>query len=394
MSQQVANRVSSANAPVGFPDVDIELASQAAEISVIVPTFNERQNVAEIVRRLEVCLAGSAWEVIFVDDDSTDGTADLVREMGRRNRRVRCVQRIGRRGLSSACVEGMMASSAPYLAVMDADCQHDESILPRMLDILKTGQADLVVGSRYTEGGGIGSWNSSRASMSRFATNMSRLVIKAELSDPMSGFFALRRDVLQSSVRKLSNIGFKILLDLVASSPQPLTVKEVPYEFRNRFAGESKLDSQAVWGYFMLLADKLVGHIVPVRFIAFALVGIVGVFAHFAILTTLFQGLALSFTTSQAVATGVAMTLNFLLNNALTYRDKRLRGWRLLGGWLSFTLVCSLGAFANVGIASYLFTMDTVWVVAALAGIIVGAVWNYAVTSLYTWSKPARSAQN
>ena len=230
--------------------------------------------------------------------------------------------------------------------------------------------------------------------MSRFATSISRAVIKCELSDPMSGFFALRRDVLQPAVRNLSNIGFKILLDLVASSPRPLRVLELPYEFRNRFAGESKLDSQAVWGYLMLLVDKLVGHIIPVRFIAFTLVGIVGVFAHFAILTLLFRGLSFSFPVGQAIATGVAMTSNFALNNALTYRDMRLRGWRWLGGWASFTLVCSLGAFANVGIASYLFTMDTVWVVAALAGILVGAVWNYAVTSIYTWNKPTRNARS
>jgi dolichol-phosphate mannosyltransferase len=352
MSYEISNPASSTMGSVGLWEADRAPEPKTAELSVIVPTFNERQNVSEIVRRLETALAGKSWEVIFVDDDSTDGTADLVRQIARRKGHVRCVQRIGRRGLSSACVEGMMSSSAPYLAIMDADCQHDEAILPMMLEILQANDADLVVGSRYTEGGGIGNWNSSRVFISRFATNISRTVIKCELSDPMSGFFVLRREVLHSSVRNLSTIGFKVLLDLVASSPRPLRVKEVPYQFRNRFAGESKLDSQVVWGHLMLLADKLVGHIVPVRFIAFALVGVFGVFAHFAILTLLFRGFSLSFAFSQALATGVAMTSNFALNNALTYRDMRLRGWRWLRGWASFTLVCSLGAFANVGIAS------------------------------------------
>lgn len=361
--------------------------AQAPEISVIVPTFNERENVPELVRRLETCLQGMSWEVIFVDDDSKDGTAERVREVSRLNPHVRCVQRIGRRGLSSACIEGMLASSAPYLAVMDGDCQHDETILPLMFKALKAGEADLVVGSRYTAGGGIGEWGAARARMSRFATHLSRTVVRHDISDPMSGFFALRRDVLELAVRRLSGMGFKILLDLMASSPKPLRVKEIAYEFRNRRAGVSKLDSQAMWGYLMLLTDKLIGHVVPVRFVAFALVGTVGMVVHFAVLASLFRGLSYPFTLSQGLAALVAMTSNFGLNNALTFRDLRLRGWRWLRGLASFILVCSLGTLANIGLASYLFTRQRVWVLAALAGIVVGSVWNYAVTGSLTWRK-------
>ncbi len=363
---------------------------QTVELTIVVPTFNERDNVLEVVQRLDSCLRGYAWEVMFVDDDSPDGTADRIREMARQDRRIRCIQRIGRRGLSSACTEGMMASSAQYLAVMDADCQHDETALPRMVELLKAGEADIVVGSRYVDGGGIGNWNASRAKMSRFATHLSRLVIKQDLSDPMSGFFAFRGDVLNPAVRNLSNLGFKILLDLLASSPRPLRLKEVPYEFRNRHAGESKLDSQAMWDYLMLLLDKLVGHIVPVRFIAFGLVGAVGVVLHFTVLTTLFRGMGLSFPFSQASATIAAMISNFALNNALTFRDMRLKGWRWARGLALFVLVCSIGALANVGIASYLFTRNRMWVLAAFAGIVVGAVWNYAMSAMYTWGKRTR----
>jgi len=364
--------------------------SQTAELTIVVPTFNERENVLEVVQRLDSCLRGYAWEVIFVDDDSPDGTADQIRQMARQDRRIRCIQRIGRRGLSSACTEGMMASAAPYLAVMDADCQHDETALPRMVELLKAGETDIVVGSRYVDGGGIGNWNASRAKMSRFATHLSRLVIKQDLSDPMSGFFAFRGDVLNPAVRNLSNLGFKILLDLLASSPRPLRLKEVPYEFRNRHAGESKLDSQAMWDYLMLLLDKLVGHIVPVRFVAFGLVGAVGVVLHFAVLTTLFRWMGLPFAVSQASATIAAMISNFALNNALTFRDMRLKGWRWARGLTLFVLVCGIGALANVGIASYLFTRNRMWVLAAFAGIVVGAVWNYAMSAMYTWGKKSR----
>jgi len=360
---------------------------QVAELAVIVPTFNERDNVSELVSRLDQCLRSTAWEVIFVDDDSSDGTASYVREIGRRDPRVRCLQRIGRRGLSSACVEGMLASSCSYFAVIDGDCQHDETVLPRMLELLKSGEADVVVGTRYAAGGGIGSWDASRAKMSRVATSLSRAVIKHDLSDPMSGFFALRREVLEQAVRNLSSVGFKILLDIIASSPEPPRVKELPYEFRNRHAGESKLDGQAVWGYLMLLADKFTGGAVPVRFISFAVIGAAGVFVHFGVLAVLFRAMSLSFTISQAGAAAVAMTSNFTLNNALTYRDMRLKGWRWLQGLVSFMLACSLGTLGNVGIASYLFNRHTFWALSALVGIVVGTVWNYAMTATFTWKK-------
>ena len=236
------------------------------ELSVIVPTFNEKDNVRELVSRLEGVLAGVRWEVIFVDDDSPDGTADVVREIAQSNARVRCLQRIGRRGLSSAVIEGMMASAAPFLAVMDADLQHDEAQLPLMLEHLREGvtHTQLVIGTRYASGGSVGEWDSGRASMSRLATKLSYLICKQKVSDPMSGFFALRREVLDCSVRRLSAMGFKILLDILASAPMQLQVVEVPYTFRNRFAGDSKLDSTTLWDYGMLLADKLVGRYVPV----------------------------------------------------------------------------------------------------------------------------------
>lgn len=361
------------------------------ELSVIIPTFNERANVLELIQRLQTTLTKYRWEVIFVDDDSPDETARLVREIAQCDIRVRCIQRIARRGLSSACTEGMLSSSAPYMAVIDGDLQHDETLLPKMLEVLKHDKADIVVGTRYSPGGGLGDWDRSRVAISRFATWLSRLVLKAELSDPMSGFFMLRREVFEHSVRSLSGIGYKILVDIIASSKNPLRLTEIPYEFRTRESGESKLDARSVWDYLMLLIDKLVGHIVPVRFVAFSLVGGFGVIVHFVVLAILFNQIGLGFTSSQATATFVAMAGNYALNNLLTYRDMRLRGWQWLKGWVSFTTACSIGALANVGVASYLFSMDQQWGLAALAGILVSTVWNYAVTMVYTWKIPQRA---
>src|SRR5262249_53024734 len=301
--------------------------------------------------------------------------------------RVRCLQRIGRRGLSSACIEGMLATAAPTIAVIDADLQHDETILPKMLTKIEKGDADVVIGTRYSEGGSTGDWNQSRKTMSRLATLASRAVVRRPVSDPMSGFFMLRREVLDACVRNLSGIGFKILLDILASTKYPVRIAEVSYRFRDRFAGESKLDEMVIWEYGMLLADKTVGRFVPVRFVAFSIVGGLGVFIHMAILTLALKGLEAGFTTAQSVATGTTMIFNFALNNLLTYRDRRLRKWAWLKGLFSFMLACSIGALANVGIATYLFKNRTQWMLAALAGVMVGAVWNYAVTQIYTWGK-------
>jgi dolichol-phosphate mannosyltransferase len=358
-------------------------AAAPVELAVVIPTLNERDNVPLIVERLNRALAGVAWEVVFVDDDSPDGTADAVRDLARRQGNIRCLQRVGRRGLSSACIEGMLASTAPYLAVMDGDLQHDETLLPRMLDKIKSDHLDIVIASRHVSDGSIGNFAASRVRISDFATRLSRIVVKAELSDPMSGFFMIERGAFTGAVRRLSGQGFKILLDLFASAPRPFVFAELPLKFRERLHGESKLDTLVAWEYFMLLLQKLIGPAVPVRFLLFSLIGGLGVGVH---LATLWVMLHLApFSVAQTVATVVAMTGNFLLNNLFTYRDRRLTGWRILSGLGSFYAVCGLGAVANVGIAASIAGRHSWWL-AGLAGAAVSAVWNYAASSVFTWS--------
>lgn len=364
---------------------------EGPELCVVVPTFNERDNVRPLVRELAAVLEGIDWELIFVDDDSPDGTAQLVRELDLCRPHVRCLQRIGRRGLSTACTEGMLASSAPYLAVMDGDLQHDPRILPAMLELLRSGAAELVVGSRYAAGGGTAGWDSKRVAVSRLATRLGHTLVPMELRDPMSGFFMLRRPLLDEVVRNLSGLGFKILLDIFASAGRAINFREVPYVFRTRQAGESKLDSLVAWEYLMLLADKLIGHWVPVRFIAFAAVGSAGVVVHLSVVDVVYRMLGMPFVRAQAIATGVSIVFNYSVNNLLTYRDRRRRGLRWLSGLLSFVAACSIGAVANVSVAAYLDERHFAWVLAATGGILAGAVWNYAVSSVYTWNSPKRA---
>ncbi len=362
------------------------------DLSIVVPTFSEAKNLPELYARLVTILKGESWELIVVDDDSPDGTADVARAISRDDERVRCIQRIGRRGLSTAVVEGAMSSAAPIVAVMDADLQHDETILPQMLDELRARDLDIVIGSRYVEGGGTGEWDTRRADISRIAGRLAKGLIPDNLHDPMSGFFVVRTAVMREAARQLSGFGFKILLDLFASAGRPLRFAEVAYTFRPRVHGESKLDSQVAWEYLMLLVDKRIGHLIRPRLLFFAMVGGSGVVLHYLILTTLYLALGIAFPVAQLAGTLGAMTSNFFINNFITYRDRRLRGRRLVRGLLSFYLVCGTGALANIGIAAYAFTQNVQWALSAAAGIVVGTLWNYLATAHFTWGSAARKA--
>jgi dolichol-phosphate mannosyltransferase len=367
------------------PKAARDRAHAPPELAVVVPTLNERDNVEPLLARLAVVLAGIEWEAVFVDDDSSDGTGAVLQELQRRCPHVRALRRIGRRGLASACIEGMLATSAPYLAVVDADLQHDETVLPTMLATLKARHLDVVVGTRFAGGGSVGEFSRGRVVISRLGRLLSRAVSRADLSDPMSGFFVLHRDFLEQTVHRLSGHGFKQLLDLLASAPRRVRFAEVPYRFRQRRSGHSKLDAPVVLDYVTLVGDKLLGRHVPIRFVIFVLVGLFGIVVHLAVLGLCFRLLELSFYLSQVIATLVAMTSNFNLNNVFTYRDRRLHGLDLLYGHLSFYLICSIGAIANFQIAKMLFDLDVPWALAGLLGAVVGAVWNYGVSSTFTW---------
>ncbi len=366
------------------------MTSGQLELAVVVPTFNESRNVPLMVAALDKALAGRRWEVIFVDDNSPDGTADAARAIGRTDPRVRVVQRIGRRGLSSATIEGMCATAAPFVAVIDGDMQHDEALLPRMLDALQGDDGvDVAIGSRFVEGGGTGEWDRDRVAKSELATRISRKVLKADLSDPMSGFFMVRSDVVRAIIPHLSAIGFKILLDILTASPRALKFVELPYVFRTRQIGESKLDHVVAMEFLIALYDRMFGRLVPVRFVMFSAIGAIGAGVHFAALWLFFRLFGYSFLTGTIVATLIAMTFNFFLNNALTYRDARLKGFRqLVDGWVGFCIVCSVGAVANVGVAAFLHDVQQAqWAPSALAGIAVAAVWNFALSSRFVWGR-------
>jgi dolichol-phosphate mannosyltransferase len=362
-------------------------AAGLPQLSVIVPTFNERDNVTTLFRRLKAVLTGVAFEVVFVDDDSPDGTWQVVRALAREDGRVRCIRRVGRRGLSGACIEGILASSAPFAAVIDADLQHDETQLPKMLELLQGGEFDLVVGSRYVEGGSAESFDPQRAGFSAFATEIAKRVLRVKIADPMSGFFMIRRENFEQLAPKLSTQGFKILLDVVATSRGQLRAREIPYTFGSRQHGESKLDSMVALDFVGLVLSKLTHDIITLRFLMFALVGSIGLLVHFVALYAALEILDLPFPESQAFGALCAMTSNFILNNFLTYRDQRLKGVAILRGLILFYLVCSVGLLANVGVAFSVYDQEPIWWLAGAAGAFMGVVWNYAMSGLFVWRK-------
>jgi dolichol-phosphate mannosyltransferase len=368
-------------------DVRPTQTAELPQLSVIVPTFNERGNVATLFRRLETALAGVAFEVVFVDDNSPDRTWQVVRALARQDRRVRCIRRVGRRGLSGACIEGILASSAPYAAVIDADLQHDETQLSKMLKLLQGGDLDLVVGSRYVEGGSAESFNKQRAGASAPAPKAAQRVLRVKIADPMSGFFMISRESFEQVAPQLSTQGFKILLDVIVTAGGRLRVKEIPYTFGSRLHGESKLDSMVALDFLGLVLAKLTNDIVSLRFLLFALVGSLGLIVHFVALYISLEVFDLEFPEAQATAALCAMTSNFVLNNFFTYRDQRLRGFGILRGLILFYLVCSVGLLANVGVAFSVYDQEPIWWLAGAAGALMGVVWNYAMSGLFVWRK-------
>jgi len=357
------------------------------QVAVVVPTYNEADNILVLANKLHDALDGHyQWEMIVVDDDSRDGTADIVDVAAQAGNTIRCIRRIGRRGLSTAVIEGCLATYAPLIVVMDADLQHDERIVPQMLEHLSDLSCDLVVATRYADGGSTGEWNKTRKTGSSVATWLARLATPADISDPMSGFFGIRRDIFLKAAPQLSGAGFKILLDIAASSPCPLRIVEVPYTFRLRAAGESKLSATVVFDYIGMIVEKRSLGWVPARFVLFGCTGLAGVAVHMTTLYLLNRVGGLGFDLSQAAAVVVAMTFNFLVNNTLTYSDRRLRGTSTLLGLIRFYLVCGTGALSNVGVADFVFTHGSGWFVSGLAGAFVASVFNFAMSSRYVWS--------
>lgn len=363
------------------------------QISVVVPTYNESKNIAEMVRRLDITLADLSWEIIFVDDSSPDGTADVVRSLARDDHRVRLISRHNRRGLASAVIEGALAASADIVAVMDGDLQHDESVLPGMYQKVANGEADVVSASRFlTEDGADGLSSATRVAISNNGIRLSNAVFNLDMTDPLTGFFVIRRDVVRRALPDLSELGFKVLMDLIVSAKPRPRVEEVPFKFRERVHGESKLDNRVMYEFFLFFIEKKISSILPLpaRFLSFAFINSIGILVHLAVFFPLIAIMGPDgFIGAQLSATVVAMFFNYTLNNLVTYSDRQLKGPKFYVGFVMFALFCSVGIIGNVGVSSVIHDdyPGLALALPAMAGAFITVVWNYVATGAFVWGR-------
>ena len=361
----------------------ITMPVSPAEITVVVPTFNERANIDELIDRIQAELAGLKWEIIVVDDNSPDGTGHHVRRIRTLDPRVRVIRRIGRRGLSSACIEGMLASSATYVAVIDADLQHDPAMLRDMLDILRGGTAELVCASRYLAGGSTGGWGEHCAVAGGLATWAARTMIAVELTDPMSGYFAVRRDVVDHIAPALSGVGFKILLDIVLAAGPGLRVAEIPVSFGMRLHGDSKLSPRVVWDYVMMLAEHRSGGAVLANRMSGFVMASAGLLVNIFALWLLYDLYGLGSAGAEIIAAMAGCATVYAVNEMLAYG--RRGAWRWYLGLPPFLASCAAGILGNVLLASWLEARGIDWLVAAGCGAILGMIWNNGAVGRHGW---------
>ncbi|MBM5800328.1 MAG: glycosyltransferase family 2 protein [Cyanobacteria bacterium K_DeepCast_35m_m2_023] len=364
----------------------------APRVSIVLPTYNERGNIEPLLAQLLTLQQHVDLEILVVDDDSADGTAELVRQLAHHEPRLRLIRRVGRSGLASAIKEGLLDATGDVAVVMDSDGQHQPASVRRAIETLIDGDHDLVIGSRFHPDASIEGLSGRRETGSTWANACARFSLPkryAALSDFMSGFFALRLEALLPVIRAVDVNGFKFLYELLAVSKGRLSTAEVPLQFQPRSYGSSKLDLAIFWDFLISILHSLCLRLLPRRAISFALVGASGVVVQLLVTQLLMGGGGLDFERALPFAVVAAASSNYLINNALTFRFQRLQGLALVRGLLKFLLVASLPVLANVGLASAYYSFiarDTFW--AQLAGIVVVFVWNYAASSRFVWNTP------
>lgn len=354
------------------------------QISIILPTYNEHKNVPILLERLNTALAHIDKEVIVVDDNSPDQTWKVARDLEPQYPWLRVIRRLHDKGLSSAVLAGFAVAEGDFLAVMDADLQHDENALPNFLTAFAQG-ADIVVGSRKVEGGGVENWNIMRRFISWVATMMAQIALHQGVTDPMSGFFAIRKELYQKYREEINPRGFKILLEFVARSKEA-KVKEVGYTFKGRIHGESKLSGKVIYDYIYALYELSLGKYIPLRFIRYVSVGFTGLIVSYVTLLIARQ-FAIEDSTAVSISIEASILTNFIFNNYWTFKDHKLTGpWNLLRGTVTFHAICLGGALINQALAIWTAQKCGINLYAANAlGYIVAAIWNYVINVSVTW---------
>ena len=367
----------------------IEEANKS-DISFVLPSFNERNNILPLLDELLELSDVYELELIVIDDNSTDGTSSLVRERAKKNRRIRLINRLGRSGLSSAIKEGCINATGEVIAIMDTDGQHEVSSIKVAIQKLLDNRLDLVIGSRFLNESSIQGLSQKREGGSIIANSFARFSLPTQyshLTDFMSGCLVFKRQSCISLIEQIDVNGFKFLYELLAISKGSLKVNETPLSFQPRTYGTSKLDMAIVWDFLISLVHTILRRTIPRKAISFAFVGATGVFVQLITSFTLMSFSKIAFEQALPFAVVIAASSNFLINNWLTFRSNRLRNKALIIGLIKFLLVSSLPIIANVGLATSFYSyISQNALFSQLAGIIVVFIWNYAASSRLVWN--------
>ncbi|MFC1912035.1 glycosyltransferase [Chloroflexota bacterium] len=353
-------------------------------ISIIVPTYNEADSITPLVEKLHAALAGYNYEIIFVDDDSQDGTGTIASGLSARYP-VKLMVRKGKKGLASAVVDGLQQVSNDIVGVMDADLQHPPEAVPALVREIENG-ADVAIGSRYVKGGEFPDWGPVRSVISKGAIFLSHLFLPStrKISDPVSGFFFFNRQVVSGA--ELKPTGYKILLELLIEGSYQ-KVAEVPYSFQLRHLGQSKLGARQQIDYLKHLFSLMRRKGELLRFFKFCLVGGSGVLVNMGLLWLLTEFAGLFYLLSAAISIEISIISNFTLNDYLTFPDRRSRGaGRFLQRLAKFNLVSLAGLGLNMGVLWLLTNVFGVYyMLSNLCGIAVATIWNYVANFWWTW---------
>lgn len=374
-------------------------------VSVITPTFNEADNVPILVDRIHRALGELPHEIVIADDDSPDRTWEVAERLAADDPSIVVMRRFHDPGLSASVLDGMSVARGETLAVIDADLQHDPSILPQMVDVVRRGDADVVVGSRSTSGGGYGDWSAGRRVVSWIATLIARVLLRVPVSDPMSGYFVVARGTYERTAPHINPRGFKILLEFIGRD-RSLRVQEIGYEFSNRVHGETKLNRSVIRSYLLGVAELRVGRQINPTFVLYALVGMVGLAVNslafwaaervgFPMVDTGLNDEIDPIATSFLFSVQLSILVLFVLNNQFTFWEHRYRGWAAVPAFAVYEVMSLVGTGVHVAVFTFLqesgfllsFLGGSTRVVHNLIGAVTALIMNWYLNTTYLWRR-------
>jgi dolichol-phosphate mannosyltransferase len=363
-------------------------SSSYPELSLVVPTYNERENITPLVERIHKSLSDYNYELIVVDDNSPDGTSELARSLASKYP-VKVIVRTNERGLASAVVAGFNQARGEILGVIDADLQHPPEFIPALIKAVRDG-ADVAIASRYIPGGGIEGWSLKRKVISKAAKLPANLLLSSarKIKDPLSGFFLFKKRVIDGAV--LSPTGYKILLEVLVRGSAN-TVVEVPYTFKERERGKSNLTAKEQINYLKHLYrlawdDGGIKH-----FLKFCVVGASGAVVNLGFLALFVQVVHMDKVWAQVPSYQISIWTNFAFNEFWTFSDRRTPGLKsFLIRAIKFNLVSQIGWGINWGVYRLALKVAGInYIVSQVIAIAIATMWNFLSNVIWTWrTKP------